>query len=98
MRSDDRLPWEKGRKFPHKYNVITDGACSYGCGCRIGPYRSSGPDGVSPYGECPSHPDRPNIAQLSVAAMTCTDDNVHAEIMSELADDWLRFGLTSRFK
>ena len=32
--------------------------CRYGCGCSAGPYRSSGPDGVDPMGECPKHPDR----------------------------------------
>lgn len=30
--------------------------CTHGCGCWMGPYRSGGPDGVDPFGECPKAP------------------------------------------
>lgn len=80
--SDDKPFWEKGRKFPHNYEVYKDGACSYGCGCRIGPYMAYGPDGVHTYGECPNHPDRPNMAELMITVMNCKDENTYTETLN----------------
>ncbi|MBI4709442.1 MAG: hypothetical protein HY764_04550 [Candidatus Portnoybacteria bacterium] len=42
---------------PHKY-ADHDGTsdCEFGCGCVMGPTRSRGPAGISPFGKCPNNP------------------------------------------
>ena len=79
--------WERGRKYPHKYNIYKDGYCAYGCGCRIGPGRPSSPEGISAYGLCPNHPERPNPYELFSAALRGDEDAA-----KNLARDNLLFG------
>ena len=42
---------------PHEY-ADHDGTsdCQHGCGCWVGPARSGGPTGISPFGHCPNNP------------------------------------------
>ena len=41
----------------HKYaNHDGTSNCEHGCGCWMGPARSGGPTGLSPFGKCPKNP------------------------------------------
>lgn len=43
-----------GHHYPAAPHATSD--CSYGCGCWMGPSRSGGPTGLSPFGKCPGNP------------------------------------------
>jgi hypothetical protein len=74
-------------KGPHKYPGVSakgefmfTSDCANGCGCWMGGYRSGGPDGVNPFGECPKAPltEPPQPDELTLACMSI--DTLKAQV------------------
>ena len=79
-----------GHDYGYKGKTVD---CKYGCGCSMGPWKSSGPPGVDPWGPCPNNPKMDDTIHcprcdtpMSVNAFAVGGDDWHAEVVCPFCD------------